>query len=227
MMMLALAMLAFLGFHVVLSHPALRPRFVSALGEQAFSGVYSVLVGASLAATIWAYAHAPYAPLWDLGWLRRWIVVVTMIPACLLLVAGLTQKNPTMVMASIEPAGGDPAPGVLKITRHPLMWSFGLWGLGHLAANGHAAAVILFGGIAWLALAGTRRIEAKRAAKDPDGFARLAAASSNAPFAAILGGRQSLAKAVTEIGAIRIGTGLLLYALLVLAHPWIAGRAVG
>ena len=34
----------------------------------------------------------------------------------------------------------------------------------------------------------TRRIDAKRARKDPEGFARLAAASSNLPFAAIIMG---------------------------------------
>ncbi|MCH3710074.1 hypothetical protein LZC18_10030, partial [Campylobacter coli] len=82
-------------------------------------------------------------------------------------------------------------------------------------------------GITWLALGGTRRIDAKRARKDPEGFARLAAASANLPFAAIIGGRQSIGRAVLEIGPLRIGAGLLLYALLVLAHPWIAGRAIG
>ena len=227
MISLVVAMAAFLGCHFVLSHPALRPRLVEALGEQGFAGIYSLVAAASLAAAIWAFARAPVEPLWDLGALRGWIALVLLVPACVLLVAGLTQRNPTMVMASLEPAGSDPAPGVLKITRHPLMWAFGLWGIGHLAANGHVAALIFFGGLAWLALGGTRRIDAKRARRDPEGFARLAAASSNLPFAAILAGRQSLVTALPEIGPVRIGAGLLLYAVLVLAHPWIAGRAIG
>lgn len=227
MLMLVLAMLAFLGCHYVLSHAAVRPHAVAALGEQGFAAVYSVLAAGSLAVAIWAFARAPVVPLWDLGGARGAIALVAMGAASVLLVAGLTQKNPTMVMASIEPAGSDPAPGVLKITRHPLMWAFGLWALGHLAVNGHVSALIFFGGIAWQALGGTRRIDAKRARKDPEGFARLAAATSNLPFAAIVAGRQSVVRAATEIGAIRIGAGLLLYALLVLAHPWIAGRAIG
>lgn len=224
---LCLAMLAFLGGHFVLSHPRLRPAIVGRLGEQGFAAFYSVVVGLALGATIWAFTRAPFMPLWSLGSAKNWVALVAMVSACVLFVCGITQKNPTMVMASTEPAGGDPAPGILKITRHPLMWAFGLWSVGHLAANGHVAALIFFGGIAWLALGGTRRIDAKRAQKDPEGFARLAAASSNLPFAAIIGGRQSIGRAVMEIGPLRIGAGLLLYALLVLAHPWIAGRAIG
>ncbi|MBL8699369.1 MAG: NnrU protein [Alphaproteobacteria bacterium] len=224
---LALAMLAFLGSHYVLSHPAVRPRLAGALGEQGFAAAYSAIAGLGLAAAIWTFARSPVVPLWTLGPLRNWVALAAMVSACVLFVAGLTQRNPTMVMSSIEPAGSDPAPGVLKVTRHPMMWAFGLWGLGHVAANGHVAAVLFFGGVAWLALGGMRRIDAKRALKDPEGFARLAAATSNVPFAAILGGRQSIVKTVLEVGPLRIGAGLLLYALLVLAHPWIAGRAIG
>lgn len=227
MIVLALAMLAFLASHFVLSHAALRPRLVAALGEQAFTGVYSVIAMITLGATIWAFARAPYAPLWDLGHARFWIAMFANIAACVLLVAGLTQKNPTMVMASLEPAGDDPAPGILKVTRHPLMWAFGIWALGHLAANGHVAALIFFGGLALESLGGTRRIDAKRARRDPEEYARFTAATSNVPFAAILGGRQSIVAAAAEVGPLRIGAGLLLYAALVYAHPWIAGRAIG
>lgn len=224
MIVLCLAMLAFLGCHFVLSHPGVRPALIAAHGEQKFAAAYSALAALGLAAAIWAFATAPRIPLWDLGPLKSWISFATMVAACILLVAGLSQSNPTMVMARIATADHDPAPGVLKITRHPLMWAFGLWGLGHLAANGHLAALIFFGGFAWQALGGTRRIDAKRARQDPEGFARLAAASSNLPFAAILSGRQSLAAALREIGALRLGGGCLLYAALVYAHPWIAGR---
>ncbi len=226
MVFLLLAMLVFLGCHFVLSHPALRPRLVAALGESGFAATYSALAALSLAAAIWAFAAAPLVPLWDLGPIKRWITLATMVAACVLFVAGLSQPNPTMVMTRIADEGRDPAPGILKITRHPLMWAFGLWGIAHLAANGHLAALIFFGGFAWQALGGTRRIDAKRALKDPAGFARLAAASSNLPFAAILSGRQSLVTALREIGALRLGGGMILYALLVYAHPWIAGRAL-
>lgn len=226
MAFLSFAMLAFLGCHFVLSHHGVRPRLVAALGEQGFAAAYSALAALSLAAAIWAFAAAPVVPLWELGPIKRWITLATMIAACILFVAGLSQPNPTMVMSRIAGEAHDPAPGVLKITRHPLMWAFGLWGIGHLAANGHLAALILFGGFAWQALGGTRRIDAKRARKDPAGFARLAAASSNLPFAAILSGRQSLVAALREIGALRLGGGCLLYAALVYAHPWIAGRAL-
>jgi uncharacterized membrane protein len=227
MLVLALAMLAFLASHFVLSHPALRPRLVASLGETGFASAYSVVAMVTLVAAAWAFAHAPFEPLWDLGRAKYWISMFANIAASVLLVAGLTQKNPTMVMASLEPAGDDPAPGILKVTRHPLMWAIGLWAFGHVAANGHLAAVIFFGGLALEALGGTRRIDAKRARRDPADYARFTAATSNVPFAAILGRRQSILTAAAEVGVLRIGAGLLLYAVLVYAHPWIAGRAIG
>jgi uncharacterized membrane protein len=227
MLILALTMLAFLGGHYALSHPALRPRAVAALGAQGFMIVYSVVALATLAAAIWAYRHAPFVPLWDLGHARFWIAMIAMIAAGVLLVTGITQKNPASLMGGLEPAADDPAPGILKLTRHPVMWSFGLWALAHLAANGHLAALILFGGLALEALLGTRRIDAKRLMRDPEGYGRFLAATSNLPFAAIVSGRQRLGTMLLEVGAMRIGAGLLLYALLVFAHPWLAGRGIG
>ena len=150
-----------------------------------------------------------------------------MLPACLLLVCGLTQPNPTLVGRGFDAAAADPAPGILKVTRHPLMWGFGLWAIGHLAANGELAALILFGGVGFLALHGTMRLDAKRRARDPEGFARFAAATSNPPLGAILDGRQRLGAALAGIGWARLGGAALLYAALVLAHPYFAGRALG
>ena len=63
-------------------------------------------------------------------------------------------------------AGGDPAPGILKVTRHPMMWAFGLWALAHIAANGDLRSLLLFGSMAVLALYGTVRLDAKRRAQN-------------------------------------------------------------
>jgi uncharacterized membrane protein len=162
--------------------------------------------------------------MWEPVGGMRWFPIVLMLPACLLLVAGLSQRNPTAVGQDVDAAA--PATGVVRITRHPVMWAFGLWAISHLAANGTTRALLLFGGLGALALLGTRRIDAKRAARDPEGFARLAAATSNAPFGAILDGRVSLGQALAEIGAPRLAGGVALYAAFWLLHPWVVGRAI-
>src|SRR3546814_16088863 len=90
-------------------------------------------------------------------------------------------------------SGGRPAPGILAITRHPVMWAFALWALAHVPANGTAADLILFGSIAILALVGTLTIDAKK--RRPWGeaeWARFAGPTSNLPFAALLAARARL-----------------------------------
>jgi uncharacterized membrane protein len=149
------------------------------------------------------------------------VPVVVMPFACLLFIGSITGPNPTMVMQSIA-ADADPAPGVLKATRHPMLWSFGLWALAHLVANGDAAALMLFGGLAVLALGGTIAIDVKRRGRDPQGFARLAARTSNVPLAALIEGRARVS--FGEIGWWRIGLAAVLYVVLIFAHPLLAGR---
>ncbi len=221
---LALAMLAFVGGHFLLSSPPVRRPLVAVLGEFAFAGVYSVL---ALAAFVWmlrAYGQAPYVELWALASWTVSLPGLVMPLAVLLLVGGYSQRNPTAVMQTFAPVDRDPAPGILKITRHPVMWGTGLWALAHIPPNGDAAALLLFGGLAVLALGGTAAIDAKRRAADPAGFARLAAASSNVPFVALLHGRARLRYA--DIGWWRLALAAALYFALILAHPLIAGVAL-
>ena len=122
--------------------------------------------------------------------------------ALLLLVAGYTSANPTAVMQ--RPVGpGWKATGILAVTRHPLMWAIALWALAHLAANGDLASLILFGGIAIMALAGTRRLDAKKRRAWGERWAPFAAATSNLPFAAITQGRARFDPAESAGGAWR------------------------
>jgi uncharacterized membrane protein len=84
--------------------------------------------------------------------------------------------------------------------------------------------LLLFGGLAVLALGGTLAIDAKRRASDPAGFARLAAITSNLPFAAMLAGRARLSFA--DLGWWRLLAAALIYFVFVLAHRFIAGVAL-
>ncbi|HTY65459.1 MAG TPA: NnrU family protein [Alphaproteobacteria bacterium] len=220
---LALAVLAFVGGHFLLSSGPVRGPVATRLGETAFSGAYSALMLATFVWMVGAFRAAPYVPLWSVAPAARMIPVLVMPFACLLLVGSLTVRNPTMVMQSVA-ASGDPAPGLVKVTRHPMLWAFALWALAHLIVNGEVAALLLFGGIAVLALAGTVAIDAKRRARDPDAFARLASKTSNLPLAALIAGRTTIG--FGDFGWWRLGLTALLYVALIAVHPYISGRTL-
>ena len=220
------AVILFVGMHFLFSDRHIRPKLVAALGEKLFSGLYSVIAGAALVWMIWAYAQAPVIPLHGFGASPNWIALPVVALALLFIVCGNSQYNPTAVARQIDLARVDPAPGILKITRHPVMWGIGLFASVHLLVNFHLAALVFFGGIALLALLGTLRLDAKHRRRDHDGFTRLAAATSNLPFLAIVAGRQRLGAAISGIGGARFAIAAALFLGLLFAHPWIAGRAV-
>jgi uncharacterized membrane protein len=226
---LALAALAFVGSHFLLSYPPLRGILVERLGggrkgEGRFAAVFFVVAFATFFWLIREYNAAPYVPLWDAPEWTKSLSAIVMPLATLLFVGSLTQRNPTMGPRSFASTGADPAPGMLKITRHPMLWSFGLWGAAHLPAGGHGSALILFGALTFLALVGTLALDAKRKLRDPEGFARFAAATSNIPFAAMLAGRTRLG--YQDIGWWRLALAVALYFALLFLHPYVSGRAL-
>ena len=82
--LLALAAAAFVGTHLLMSHP-LRAGLVARLGDKGFLGVYSLVSIATLGATAHFYspakATAP-APLWDAGDAGWWIATLLMWLVC-------------------------------------------------------------------------------------------------------------------------------------------------
>ena len=202
---LALAAGAFLLIHVVPSSP-LRAALVKALGE----GVYTLLFSlASLALITWlvfAYNQAPQTPLWP-G--LRFLPAAVMPFAFILLACGVLSPNPTAVAQGKLMANPDPARGIIRITRHPVMWGIMLWAGAHLLARGELKATIFFGSLLLLAAAGTRLQDARKAKVHGENWQRFAALTSNVPFAAIAQGRNRFVW--SEIGVVRVVFGLLLY----------------
>ncbi|MBI4293987.1 MAG: NnrU family protein [Betaproteobacteria bacterium] len=216
---LALATAAFLAAHYVSSTP-LRKVVVGALGEQPYLGAYSAAAFITLGWMIWAYLHAPFLPLWQVQALK-WLPLLVMPVALVLLACGLLSRNPSAVLQARALEAEEPARGVLRITRHPMMWAIALWALVHLLARGDAASLIFFGAFALLALSGTALIDARKADTLGEGWKRFAAATSNVPFLAIIQGRNRLR--LGEIGRWKILAGLVLYAVLLALHPWLFG----
>ena len=224
MLELWLAAAVFLATHLGISSTGLRGALVGLIGEGPYTAVYSL---AALAAITWlcmAYNEAPPGPvLWRLGDLGAYAALVVLPLALVLLVGGISLPNPTAV-------GGDrlldhtrPARGALRITRHPVMWSIGLWALSHLLANGELASVVFFGSLAALALLGTLALDHKHRQRQGEAFDRLVAATSNLPMAAILARRQSLGRAVIELGWPRLAAAAALYAVLLHVHQSLFG----
>lgn len=231
------AAILFVGGHFLLSAPGTRRALARSLGEQQFLRAYSALALATLALLIFAYSRAPYAELWPFLPVLRMVPAAIMPVAALLLIGGISQYNPTSVVARFDDKERDPAPGILKITRHPVMWAIGLWALSHIPPNGDVASLIFFGSLAFLALFGTTRIDAKRREREPDGFRRFAEVTSNVPLVALLSPKtrvfwktaysvDPLKSIWGEIGLWRITAALALYIALIVAHPWITGVPV-
>jgi uncharacterized membrane protein len=104
---------------------------------------------------------------------------------------------------------------MIRITRHPIMWSFMLWSLAHVLARGDVKSVIFFGGLFALAALGTASIDRKKES-NPD-WPRFAAVTSNIPFVAIARGRNRIVW--REIGWLRPLAGLALFFAVLSFHP--------
>ena len=217
MEMLLLACAVFLATHFMPSTP-LRGVLVKSLGQWGYTGVYSAIAFGMIGWMSWAYARAPVEPLWP-G--VRWLPALLMPISFVLLACGLFANNPTIVGMYRLLKNADPARGIIRVTRHPVMWAFLLWALAHLLARGDMRSLVFFGSFAVLASVGTLLMDRRKQQSLGENWARFAAVSSNLPFLAILQGR-NMFKA-SEIGWRNPAIGLALYALFFWFHPLLFG----
>jgi uncharacterized membrane protein len=207
--------------HFGISSTPLRALLVRRMGEKRYSSAYSLLTVAAFAALILAYRGAPTHPLWSAPvWLRLASELAVLL-AILLLVAGLSTPNPTIVGRAALFERADIVRGILRVTRNPFLWGAGLFALAHVVMIGEAAAALCFGSVAIQGLAGAPILDAKKARNHPRDWAAFAAETSDVPFLAIAQGRQHLAW--REIGAWRIMLGLGLFVAVLLLHPLMFG----
>ena len=214
---LCAACLAFLATHFVSSTP-LRPAIAGAIGEKAWLGLYTLVAFATLGWMIWAYNRTPVEVLWP-G--LRHAPALLMPFSFVLLACGLLQRNPTAVGQAKALKTDQPAPGILRITRHPVMWSFILWSAAHVLARGELKATVFFGTFLLLAALGALLIDQRKEKALGEDWQRFAKATSYFPFLAIAAGRNRFD--AKEIGWRNPLIGLALYALFFWFHPMLFG----
>lgn len=163
MLHLSLAVSAFLVSHMIPAVPAVRTRLIGLFGWRGYLAGYSALSLLVLGWVVVAYAQAPYVEVWAYDPALRWVPILLMPVACVLLVAGLVRPNPLSV--SLWRGRGledGQAAGLFGVLRHPVPWAFALWAGAHLAPNGDAASVVLFGLLLVLSVGGMHGLDAKR-----------------------------------------------------------------
>lgn len=222
---LLLAVAVFVGGHFGLSSLPLRNRLSKALGSTGFRLLYVAFSAATLAWVIRAYGDAPKTLIWDASAYGLYRLPHILMPfACILVVAGITTRNVTMVGG--EKLADDPQPpaGILTITRHPFLWGVALWSFSHLLANGDDAGLVLFGGMLILSLGGMAHIDYRRRVVMGAKWGPVAMSTSAIPFLAVIQKRTHIDWA--GIGLLRIALALILYSILIFGHPWFAGVPV-
>jgi uncharacterized membrane protein len=218
----AAAAVAFVGSHFLLSHP-LRGGLVRAIGEKGFLGVYSLVAVLTLWWMVRAYGKAPpSAPLWPVG-NGLWVLATVFMLIASILLMGSLIRNPAL------PTGGRPvsipeaARGVFAVTRHPMMWSFALWALCHIAVFPVARNIIVATAIVVLALVGAALQDRKKERIQPELWPAWESKTSYLPFAAIVAGRARLG----GFGLHALLGGLVVWLVATWAHTPLTGRAAG
>lgn len=157
------ALALFFLSHGISGLPGLRRTLRTRLGARLYGALYGAL---SLILFYWliqSAGRAPYIPLWDPAPWQYLVPHIAMPIACLLLTCGLGPPNPFSLggtAARFSPT----TPGIVGVTRHPVLWAATFWATAHLFPNGDLTHVLLFASLGFYGVIGTLVFEARRRA---------------------------------------------------------------
>ncbi len=181
--MLLAGAVGFVGSHFAMSHP-LRAGLVRRLGDKGFQIAYTLVSFATLFLMVEGFQRAPAsAPFWSANDLLWAVSTLLMLVSAILFVGSLI-GNPALPVpeaAAKRIAVKDPH-GVFRITRHPMMWGFALWGVAHVLIAPRIDTFILCGAIIILALVGAKLQDGKKFVAMGDAWLHWQSRTSFIPF---------------------------------------------
>ncbi len=220
---LAVAALVWFLLHAAIAGSPIRGWLVRRFTEKTYRAGFSVASLGSLWWLVQAYRQAPFELLWVVPRPLLYVPIVIVPIAFVLLAGAFTVPNPTAVGGEKVLAGAvQPARGMLRVTRHPFLWSVVIWAFAHSLVNADVSSLILFCSLGLTALRGTFDIDRKRRRSSPDEYARFEAITSNVPLGALLAGRNRLV--IREVW-LPVLLGLALALGSVALHPRFFGAA--
>ena len=180
------ALAIFLASHSIPAVPRVRSGLVRAIGERTYLIIYGTISIDLLGWLIAAAQRAPYLPLWSPALWQYWIPLSVMPVALFLLIGGITCPNPLSVGFRARCFDGA-RPGIVGITRHPILWGFALWAGSHMVPNGDVVSVVMFGGFAVFALAAIPMIDRRKQRQmGEQAWTTLAKRTTALPFAGLI-----------------------------------------
>ena len=212
-----IAFTAFFVSHAVPVRPPLRPWLVARFGECGFTLLYSLVSLCVLAWLVLAAGRAPHVILWDYEPWQNLVPLAAMLPVCVIVTLAIGRPNPFSFGGANNGSFDPERPGLVRWMRHPLLVALAVWALAHLVPNGDLAHVLLFGVFAVFAFVGQRLVDRRRQRELGAHWDRLRLAVSQA--------LRSSPPLGTSGFVLRIAAGLLLYAVLLLLHPFLFGVA--
>lgn len=159
--MLILASVSFVGTHFLMSH-SMRKEMMRIFRRNGFLLVYSLVSLVTFGWMVFEFGRVSKgAPFWAAGDIIWAVATVIMLLASILFVGSFV-RNPSLpgmpdAMAAQKPSG------VFRVTRHPMMWGFALWGMAHILVAPRTDNFIFSGAIIFLALVGAKAQEIKKA----------------------------------------------------------------
>lgn len=211
----ASAFASFILSHSLPVRPPMRTWLVARFGSRGFTLFYSAL---SLAVLVWligAAGRAPRISLWSWEPWQAWVPIIVMLPVCVIIGLSVARPNP-FSFGGARNGSFDPAhPGIVRITRHPLLLALALWAAAHVVPNGDLAHVILFGTFAAFAAVGGRLVDRRKRHEMGEDWDRLRDAMTLSPAFAL--------PAHVPGAVVRILAGCVLYVGLLWLHPLLFG----
>jgi len=164
LILLSVAVAAFVGSHFLLSH-ALRGWAVDNFGLKGFRVVYSVIALALLVVIIVAYHVSPHGPtLWSPDNLALQIAFAVIGYFAIALFVASLFGNPGLVGANLNGLSTRAPDGVYLVSRHPMMFAIAIWCVMQVLIMPSARNAISCAGFIVLALAGARLQDIRNAA---------------------------------------------------------------
>jgi uncharacterized membrane protein len=211
----------FLFTHIGIAGTGLRGTLVERVGHRNYIVFYSLISAAGMIWLFAAYLGAPYVELWGQLYGLRLAALIVMFLSFAFIAIGLTSSPSTLFGDAALEYRLDDAPAIVRVTRHPILVGLLLWSVTHMIVNGDTAALILFGSLTLLTALGIVSMDTKRKKRLGDDWPSFAAATSIAPFAAILQRRNRLALA--EIGWWRLALAAVAFLAMLDLHVRLIG----